>query len=38
MEKFTEIEEVEKVISKIRESRKEKGYSHDVMAVELGYK
>lgn len=36
MEKFAEIEEVEKVISKIRESRKEKGYSHDVMAVELG--
>ncbi|UUV21817.1 helix-turn-helix domain-containing protein [Paenimyroides aestuarii] len=36
MDKFTEIEEVEKVISKIKESRKEKGYSHDVMAVELG--
>ncbi|SEI00244.1 DNA-binding transcriptional regulator, XRE-family HTH domain [Paenimyroides aquimaris] len=36
MENFNEIEEVEKVISKIRESRKEKGYSHDVMAVELG--
>ena len=36
MENFSEIEEVEKVISKIRESRKEKGYSHEVMAVELG--
>lgn len=36
MDHFSEIEEVEKVISKIRESRKEKGYSHDVMAVELG--
>lgn len=36
MEKYSEIEEVEKVLSKIRESRKEKGYSHEVMAVELG--
>lgn len=36
MDQFSEIEEVEKVISKIRESRKEKGYSHEVMAVELG--
>ncbi|HUH26114.1 MAG TPA: helix-turn-helix transcriptional regulator [Flavobacterium sp.] len=36
MDHFSEIEEVEKIISKIRESRKEKGYSHDVMAVELG--
>lgn len=36
MEHFSEIEEVEKVISKIRELRKEKGYSHEVMAVELG--
>lgn len=36
MDKYSEIEEVEKVLSKIRESRKEKGYSHEVMAVELG--
>lgn len=36
MDKYSEIEEVEKVLSKIRESRKEKGYSHEVMAMELG--
>lgn len=33
---FSNSEEVEKVVAKIREVRKEKGFSHEVVAFELG--